>query len=256
MSNLVKTSLEIENIRKSCLLLAQLMSEIEPMVQAGVTPLAIDKFAYDWILEHNAKPAFLGYGKFPNTLCIGKNDMATHGVPTKEPFKNSDIVTIDSGLVFNGMYSDMARTYFIGNVAPDTIKFVNTVQIALNNAISSAIVGNHVGDISNAIHSTVRPFGYSPLVEFVGHGIGTKLHEEPAIPGAYGRPGEGLELKPGMTLAIETLVNMGSPKVIISKKDGWTTHSVDGSLFALFENTILITESGPEILTQVLDKTV
>ncbi|MEI7603726.1 MAG: type I methionyl aminopeptidase [bacterium] len=250
MKKYIKSIDEINKISESCRLLAQMMRELEPMVKIGTTPLDIDKFAYDWILSHGAQNAFLGYGGFPNTLCIGVNDMATHGVPTDRPFQDGDLVTIDSGLKFDGMYSDMARTYLIGDVEEEKKKFVNVVKSALDTAISRARPGGYIGDISFAIHSSVKPYGYNPLIEYVGHGIGERLHEEPAIPGAYGKPGDGIMLKPGMTIAIETLINMGQPKVIVSKKDGWTTHTADGSMFALFEDTVLITENGRKILTR------
>lgn len=251
MSNIVKTPEQIEKMRQSCKLLAQLMTEVAPMIKEGVTPVEIDKFAYDWIISHNAKPNFLNYYNYPNTLCIGVNDMATHGVPTKRPFENGDIVTVDMGLILEGWHSDMARTFLVGDVTEDKVKFVNIVKQALDNAMSQAVEGNTVGHISYAIHSSVRPYGYSPLVEFVGHGIGEKMHEDPSIPGAYGKPGDGIELKEGMTLAIETLINMGKSKVNVSKKDGWTTRTADGSMFALFENTVLVGKNGYEILTKV-----
>ena len=251
MNKLIKSLEEIELMRISCKMLAQMMLDLEPMVKEGTTPLQIDKFAYDWILSHGANTAFLNYGKFPNTLCIGVNNMATHGVPTHIPFKNGDVVTIDAGLIKDKYYSDMARTYLIGDVTLPKIKFVNTVKLALDKAIRAAKIGNTVGDISYAIHSTVSPFGYHPLVEYVGHGIGTKLHDDPQIPGAYGKPGQGVKLEEGMTLAIETLVNMGKAKVFTSKKDGWTTYTADNSIFSLWENTILVTAEGGEILTKV-----
>lgn len=251
MKTLIKTQLQIDNIRRSCHLLAQMMSDLTPMVVAGVTPLDIDKYAYEWISSHDAKPAFLGYGKFPNTLCIGVNDMSTHGVPTDRPFANEDIVTIDAGLIFNNMYSDMARTFLIGEVASEKVQFVHRVEDAWRKAKSQALPGNSVGDISYQIHSNLKPYGYSPLIEYVGHGIGAQLHEEPAIPGAYGKAGEGILLRPGMVLAIESLVNMGGPKVIVSKTDRWTTHTADGSMFSLFEDTVLITLDGQEILTKI-----
>lgn len=251
MQNLVKTSEQIEKMRESCHLLAQMMIDLEPMVKVGTTPLEIDKYSYDWILTHGAETAFLGFGNFPNTLCIGVNDMATHGIPNDRPLQDGDIVTIDAGLLWKGYYSDMARTYMIGDVAPDKKKFVNTVKQSLDNAIAQVKPGNHVGNISHAIYSTVKPHGYSPLVEFVGHGIGERLHMEPAIPGAYGNPGEGMKLKPGMTIAIESLVNMGKPQVKVTVKPAWNTYTKDGSMFALFENTVLVTDTGHEILTKV-----
>ena len=251
MNKLVKTSEQISKMRVSAKMLAEMMNEIKPMVKEGMIPLEIDNFAFDWIKDHGAGNAFLNYHDYPNTLCIGVNNMATHGIPTNIPFKNGDIVTIDAGLIFDGYFSDMARTYLIGDVAISKRKFVETVKSALEKAIISAKAGNNVGDISYAIHSTVTPFGYHPLVEYVGHGIGRILHDEPSIPGAYGKPGQGMLLEAGMTLAIETLVNMGKPKVITSKKDGWTTYTADGSVFCLWENTILVTETGGEILTEL-----
>ena len=251
MNKFIKTQEQIDNIKVSCRMLALMMQEIGPMVKEGTTPLQIDKFAFDWINSNGAQNAFLDYHGFPNTLCIGVNSMSTHGVPTNIPFKNGDIVTIDAGLCWKGLFSDMARTYTIGTVSKDKQIFMDTVRQALDNAMNQARGGNHIGDISYAIHSTVKPHGYSPLVEYQGHGIGFKLHEEPSIPGAYGNPGDGMLLKPGMTIAIETLINMGKPKVITSKKDGWTTHTADGSMFSLFENTVLITEGECEILTKI-----
>jgi methionyl aminopeptidase len=248
-SKLVKTPEQIEKMRVSCKLLAQMMDEIDPMVKIGTTPLDIDNFAYEWIKSKGAKTAFLGYGGFPNTLCIGVNDMSTHGIPNSRPFQDGDLVSIDAGLKLDGFFSDMARTYIVGNTSEDKQKFVNTVKQSLDNAISKVKPGNHVGDISHAIYSTVNPLGYHPLVEFVGHGIGEQLHMEPSIPGAYGKPGEGMRLEAGMTLAIETLVNMGGPEVRIMVKPAWNTYTKDGSMFALFEHTVLVIEDGYEVLT-------
>lgn len=237
-------------MRQSCKYLAQMMEYITPLIIEGNTPLQLDKAAYDFIVDHKCKSAFLGYnvgfGPFPNTLCIGINDMALHGIPSSIPFKKGDIVTIDAGLVWKGFYSDMARTFTIGNVSKDKKIFIDTVRQAVDKAILEAQDGNHVGDISYAIHSNSRP--YHPLRDFSAHGIGQKLHMDPIIPMAYGNKGDGMLLQSGMTLAIEANVNMGNEE-IVTDESGWTTHTKDGSMFALFENTILITGTGVEILT-------
>ena len=246
----IKTKEQVEKMRIAGKYLAGMMVELEANCKEGVSGLDLDKIAYDYCIKNNVKPAQIGYHGFPNTICFGVNDNCVHGIPTNRKLKNGDIVSLDVVISYEGWHADMSRTFYVGEVAEETRKFVETVRKSWELAVKEAKIGNRIGAISKAIRSTVAAEGYSPLVEFVGHGIGKSMHEGPIIPGAYYEPSDGPIIREGMVIAIESIIAMGNPKVII-EKDGWTTRTADGSLFAQFENTVVPGIGGAEILTMI-----
>lgn len=236
-------------MREGGRIIAGIMKEIISHVEPGVTTLQLDRLAESLCEENGVKPAFKGYEDFPNTLCVGTNDIVVHGIPDNIPLEEGDILSIDMGIVYKKVYLDMARTIGVGVIDAKTKSFINTCRICLDNASSVAIPGNRVGDIGHEIQSTAEGKGYSVVREMVGHGVGERLHEEPMIPGR-GEQNTGGLLYEGQTLAIEAIINEGGPEIDISKKDGWTSRTKDGSLSALFENTVVVAQQ-PEILTSL-----
>lgn len=240
---------KIQNMREGGQIAAEIFRLIVADVKPGITTSQLDAKAELLCKKYEVKPAFKGYMGFPAVLCVGPNDAVVHGIPDDRELVEGDILSIDFGIVYKGVYLDMARTLCVGKVSSSTKKFVKTVELALDNAIKVATTGNTVGDIGYAIQSTVEKEGYSVVLEMVGHGVGYKLHESPSIPG-YGVPGEGNRLEKGQTIAIEAIVNEGGCEIDVSKKDSWTTRTRDGKLSALFENTVLVMDK-PEILTPI-----
>jgi methionyl aminopeptidase len=212
-------------------------------VRAGVTTDELDALAEAEILARGAKPAFKGYRNYPKTLCASVNEQVVHGIPSKRKLKEGDIIGLDLGAIVDGFYGDSAVTVMIGEVSDKTAKLVRVTEEALMIGIEQAIVGRRLSDISHAIQRHVEGAGYSVVTEFVGHGIGRQLHEEPQVPN-YGRPGQGPRLQTGMVLAIEPMVNMGGSAVRVLD-DRWTAVTADGSLSAHFEHTIAVQASGP-----------
>ncbi len=217
-------------------------------VEPGVTTAEIDKLAYDYIISQGAKPNFLGYGGFPATACISINDQVIHGIPSGRKIKSGDIVSIDLGAEIGGYNGDNAATFAAGDVSKEAKMLMEATEQSLYEGIKKAVAGNRIGDISWAVQSYVEARGYSVVREYVGHGVGASLHEEPEVPN-FGRPSHGARLVPGMTLAIEPMVNLGGPGVKVLH-DKWTVVTKDGSLSAHFEHSVLITSDGPVILTR------
>lgn len=247
----IKTRTELDVIRDNCRLLARLFKEMDVWVKVGVSAAELDAEAENWILKHKAKPAFKGYKGFPATLCISVNDEVVHGIPSKKKvFAKGDLVGIDCGLLLNGFYADMAFTYAIDAVPEASDRLLRVTRDSLYAGIDQARTGGRLFDISHAVQSLVEEKGYSVVREFVGHGIGRALHEDPQVPN-YGSKGKGIRLMEGMVLAIEPMVNGGGADVVV-EEDGWTVRTKDGSLSAHFEHTIAITKNGPEILTEAL----
>lgn len=240
---------KIQNMREGGKIAAEIFRLVVDDVKPGVTTAQLDAKAESLCQKYKVKPAFKGYMGFPAVLCVGTNDTVVHGIPDDRELVEGDILSVDFGIVYKGVYLDMARTLCVGKVPESTRKFVRTVELALDNAIKVAIIGNTVGDIGHAIQSTVEKEGYSVVLEMVGHGVGYKLHESPSIPG-YGIPGKGARLEKGQTIAIEAIINEGGCEIKVSKKDNWTTRTRDGKLSALFENTVLVMDE-PEILTPI-----
>ena len=245
----LKTTRELELMREACRISAGALSVAGKAVEPGVTTAEIDKVAYDYIRSQGAEPNFLHYNGYPATACISINDEVIHGIPsTKRVLKAGDIVSIDLGAKFEGYNGDNAATFACGDVSAEAKRLMDTTRESLYEGIRAAVYGGRIGDISHAVQAYVEARGYSVVREFVGHGVGASLHEAPEVPN-FGRPGHGIRLVPGMTLAIEPMVNLGGPDVRVLP-DGWTVKTTDGKLSAHFEHTVAITADGPVILTQ------
>lgn len=245
----LKSSRELELMKEACKISAQALKVAGEAVKPGVTTYEIDKIAYDFIIKCGAKPNFLNYGGFPATACISINDEVIHGIPSKKRvIKEGDIVSIDLGAAINGYNGDNAATFICGTCSPEVKRLVDTTRESLYKGIEQAVPGNRIGDISNAVQTYCEERGFGVVRDYVGHGVGTKLHEEPSVPN-FGHSGRGIRLLPGMTLAIEPMINLGTYKVK-QLSDGWTVKTADGKAAAHFEHTIAITNDGPVILTK------
>ncbi len=244
----LKSVNEIKVMRQNGAILAQLVEGLQQRVRPGVSTLALDEFAESEIRKAGAVPAFKGYRGYPASICASINAEVVHGIPSKKRrLQEGDLVSIDVGLVKEGFCADMAVTVPVGKVSPEVEKLLQVTRESLAAAIEQARVGNRLGDVSHAVEAYVVPRGYSVVREYVGHGIGRAMHEEPAIPN-FGPAGKGPRLDAGMVLAIEPMVNVGGHEVRVLD-DGWTVVTRDGSLSAHFEHTVAVTENGPEILT-------
>ena len=238
---------EIEKMRAANALVAEVLAELAAMVAPGVTTQDLDAAAERLVRAGGAEPAFKGYRGYPATLCASVNEQVVHGIPGKRALVEGDIVSLDMGVKLNGFYGDSAVTVAVGRISEEATRLLVVTQEALDRGITQATIGNRVSDIGHAIQEHVEHHGFSVVREFVGHGIGAALHEEPQIAN-YGDPGRGPRLAEGMVLAIEPMVNMGKPGVKVLA-DGWTAITRDGSLSAHFEHTVAITRQGPLILT-------
>lgn len=236
-------------MKKPCRLVAEVLELLASMIAPGVTTRELDRFAESFVLKKKARPAFKGYSGYPFSLCCSVNDEVVHGFPTDKPLSEGDILSIDFGVYDDGFYGDAAVTVPVGNVSNEAVKLVTVTRDSLAKAVDAAQPGNRLTDISFAVQSHVEQYGYSVVRDFVGHGIGRNLHEEPQVPN-FGEPNRGVRLKPGMVLAIEPMINQYGWQVKVLS-DGWTAVTVDGGLSAHFEHTVAITEHGPEILTQL-----
>ena len=246
----LKTGRELNIMKEACRISAGALQTAGKAVEPGVTTAEINKLAEDYIRSQGGEPNFLNYEGYPATACISINNEVIHGIPTvKRKLKAGDIVSIDLGAKFQGYHGDNAATFACGDVSPAAKRLMETTRDSLYEGIKAAVSGGRIGDISNAVQSYVEARGYSVVRKFVGHGIGTHLHEPPEVPN-FGLKGRGIRLLPGMTLAIEPMVNEGKSDVKIMP-DGWTVLTGDGSLSAHFEHTIVVTPDGPKILTLV-----
>ncbi len=234
---------------ESCRLVAETLEGIKKRVVPGITTAEIDQYAEARIREKGAQPAFKGYRGYPATVCASINEQVVHGIPSGKKLKNGDILSLDIGVFFDGFYGDAAITVPVGTVSSEVMNLIKVTEESLCAGIAMAVPGNRLSDISNAIQGRAESGGYSVVRNFVGHGIGRELHEDPQIPN-FGRPGEGPRLVEGMTLAIEPMVNAGGWEVKVLK-DGWTAITKDGSLSAHFEHTVAITKKGHLILTKL-----
>lgn len=244
----LKTNRELALMREACIISAGALKLAGEAVQPGVTTAEIDKIAYDYIKKCGAEPNFLNYNGYPATACISINDEVIHGIPSKSRvIKEGDIVSIDLGARLNGYNGDNAATFAAGAISSEAKRLCDTTRESLYVGIQKAVAGGRVGDIGAAIAKYCEDRGFSVVREFIGHGIGKALHEEPSVPN-YGTPGRGVRLLPGMTIAIEPMINMGSAGVK-TLPDGWTVKTRDGKLSAHFEHTVAITPNGPKILT-------
>ena len=244
---ILKTPDEIAVMAKASRVVAEALLVLKDAVKPGVTTDELDKLAESEIRARGAMPAFKGYRNYPKTLCASVNEQVVHGIPSKRVLKEGDIVGLDLGAIVGGFYGDSAVTVGVGRIDEKTAMLVRVTEESLSLAIEQAQVGNRLSDISHAVQRHVEAAGYSVVTEFVGHGIGRQLHEEPQVPN-YGKPGQGPRLQSGMVLAIEPMVNTGLPDTR-ELEDKWTVVTRDGSLCAHFEHTIAITEGEPIILT-------
>lgn len=244
----LKSDREIEAMRKAGRIVSQILDEVKALMKPGVSTGELDKFADKRCKDLGVIPAFKGYHGFPACFCISINHEVVHGIPSpKRLLKEGDIVGMDFGVIMDGWYSDSARTYPVGKISEEAQKLVEVTETALNKGIEQCRAGNRLFDIGHAIQNYVEGFGFGVVREFVGHGIGRALHEEPQVPN-FGPKGKGIPLKVGMVLAIEPMVNLGGPEVKVLS-DGWTAVTKDQSLSAHFEHTVAIRSTGPEILT-------
>jgi methionyl aminopeptidase len=244
-----KSPAEIEKMRAASVLVAEVLAELAAMVAPGVSTLDLDAAAETLVRAAGAEPAFKGYRGYPATLCASVNDQVIHGIPSTRPLADGDIISLDMGVKMNGFFGDSAVTVPVGRVSDEATGLLRVTEEALEKGIEQVRLGGRVSDIGHAIQAHVEAHGFSVVREFVGHGIGASLHEEPQIAN-YGDPGRGPRLAEGMTLAIEPMVNVGRPAVRMLA-DGWTAVTKDGSLSAHFEHTVAVTKNGPLVLTRV-----
>ena len=246
----LKTARELQIMKEACRISAGALQTAGKAVEPGVTTAELDKLAEDYIKSQGGEPNFKNYEGYPATACISINNEVIHGIPTKKRvLKAGDIVSIDLGAKFQGYHGDNAATFACGDISAEAKRLIDTTRESLYEGIAAAVSGGRIGDIGHAIQSYVEARGYSVVRQFVGHGIGTHLHEAPEVPN-FGTAGRGIRLMPGMTLAIEPMINAGGPNVKILP-DGWTVLTTDGSLSAHFEHTVVITPDGPKIMTLV-----
>lgn len=244
----IKSKSEIEKMRLACKITGDVLKEIEKHIKPGVTTKHLDKIAHNYIVSRGAKPSFLNYNGFPGSICASRNDEVVHGIPsTNAVLAEGDIISVDVGAYIDGFHGDAARTFAVGNVSDEAMRLIEVTKQSFFEGIKYATHGAKVGDISAAIQEYVEENGFSVVRDLVGHGIGKNLHEDPNVPN-FGKAGKGVKLAAGMTLAIEPMVNAGKYDVCVLEDD-WTVVTEDGSLSAHYENTILITKDGCEILT-------
>jgi methionyl aminopeptidase len=248
MAILIKSPAEIEKMRTSGIALRKVHDAVKAAVRVGATTMDLERAAVAKVEELGVKAAFLGYHGYPAVLCTSVNDQVIHGIPNdKSVLSEGDIVSVDCGVIVDGYYSDAAVTHPVGTIAPKVQKLLRVTEASLYAAIDKAVVGGRLFDISNAVQAMCEAEGYGVVQEFVGHGIGKSMHEDPQVPN-YGDSGKGPRLKAGMVLAIEPMINLGAAEVKVLE-DGWTAITIDGSVSAHFEHTVAITKDGPVILT-------
>jgi methionyl aminopeptidase len=243
----IKTPAEVQKMRAACAAAADVLQNVAALVEPGRTTKELDEAAGEFIARCGGKSPFLGYKGYPGNICVSVNEEVVHGIPGKRRVQYGDVVSLDVGIILDGYVGDNATTVPVGVVKERTQELLRVTQLALQAGIGQARSGKRVGDISHAVQNVVERHGFSVVREFVGHGVGKRMHEEPQIPN-YGKAGEGPKLKAGMTLAIEPMINAGVGEVQMLS-DGWTVVSADGQPSAHFEHTVLVTEGDPEILT-------
>lgn len=244
----LKTDEEVELMRASNILLGKTYAEVAKAIKPGVTTAQLDKIAYEFIMDHGGRPACLGYEGYPATLCTSVNEVVVHGIPSdKDVLKDGDIITIDSSLELNGWHSDSAYTFPVGEVSPEVMQLLRTTKEALYKGIEQAVTGHRLGDVSFAIQNHCERAGYGVVREFVGHGIGREMHEEPEVCNC-GRRGNGLVLKSGMTMAIEPMITLGRRNVLI-EDDGWTARTIDRKPAAHYEHSVCVRNGKADILS-------
>jgi methionyl aminopeptidase len=244
----IKSAKQVEKMRASAKITKEALELIEKNIKPGVNTAQLDKIAYDFIISKGARPNFLNYGGFPGSICASVNDEVVHGIPNKKAvLKEGDIISIDMGAVLDGWHSDAARTFGVGRISPEAQQLIDVTRQSFFEGLKYLKHGAKLGDVSSAIQKYAESYGYGVVRDLVGHGIGQNLHEDPSVPN-FGKAGHGVKLAAGMTLAIEPMINAGTYQVSVLDDD-WTVVTDDGSLSAHYENTVLITKDGYEILT-------
>ena len=244
---ILKTQKELSAMREAGRISNQALLEAGKHIRAGMTTKELDRILHDFILSKGAKPSFLGYAGFPGTACISINNEVIHGIPGSRKIQDGDIVSIDVGAYYKGFPGDNAYTFAVGQISPETQRLLDVTKESLYKGIAAAVPGARIGDVAYAVQSYVEQAGFAVVRKYVGHGVGANLHESPEVPN-FGKPGRGVRLVPGMTIAIEPMVNLVGTDVKV-QPDGWTVLTASGSPSAHFEHTIAITEHGPVILT-------
>ncbi len=243
-----KSREEIARMREAGRVVAGVLDMLREYIKPGTRTETLNELADEYIRERGGTPSFLGYRGFPASICTSVNDVVVHGIPGRERLKEGDIIGVDVGVILDGYHADAARTYAVGEISGVARRLMEVTEEALEAGIRACRRGNRLGDVSNAIQRTVEAGGFSVVVQFVGHGIGREMHEEPQIPN-FGPAGRGPLLEAGMTFALEPMVNEGGYEVEVDEGDGWTVRTVDGTLSAHFEHTVAVTEEGPLVLT-------
>jgi methionyl aminopeptidase len=251
MAIIRKSTQEIEQMERAGRVVVQTLELVGEHVRAGVTTKELDELAEDFIRTQGGVPTFKGYRGYPASICTSPNDMVVHGIPGPYTLKDGDVLSVDVGVTLDGFVGDSAYTFPVGEVDEDARRLLETCQAALNAAIERAQPGNHLSDIGHAVQTVTEDAGFSVVRSLVGHGVGRRMHEDPQIPN-FGEPGRGPVLQPGMTLAIEPMINAGGAGVYLHE-DEWSISTEDGSLSAHFEHTVAVTEAGPRILTRRLE---
>jgi len=246
---IVKTADELERMRRAGVVAAEALREVARAVRPGVTGAALDRIAETFIRDHGATPSFKGYRGFPASVCISVNDEVVHGIPDGRPLREGEIVSIDLGAVVEGFHGDTAVTVPVGEVGKELRRLLTVAREALDKGIEAVRPGRGLGDVGGAVQRHAERAGFSVVRDFAGHGIGRHLHEEPQVPN-FGEPGTGTVLRPGMTLAIEPMVNLGGAEVVMDG-DGWTVRTRDGRPSAHFEHTVAVSEDGSDVLTSI-----
>lgn len=243
----LKTKDQIAGIKVSCDLLSELLRALKPMVKPGATPRELDRFAHDFIVQSGGRPAFLGYEGYPSTLCVSVNEAVIHGIPDDRPFREGDIVGIDCGIDLHGHFSDAAVTWPVGAIRPELERLLSVTRECLDRAVAAVKPGARVHDISRAVFSLATASGFGVVRQYCGHGVGLDIHEDPQIPN-YVSPGPNPRLVPGMVLALEPMINLGTGDVRILSDD-WTVVTMDRKPSAHYEHTVVVTETGHDVLT-------
>jgi methionyl aminopeptidase len=242
-----KTDEEVGLLRESNLLVSRTLAEIAPYIRPGITTLYLDNLAETFIRDHNAVPAFKGYGGFPKTLCTSVNDEVVHGIPSEYALKEGDIISVDCGVILNEWYGDGAYTFAVGDIDPEVKRLLEFTKASLMEGVKAAVAGNRVGDISFAVQTKAESGGFSVVRELVGHGIGRKLHEPPEVPN-FGKKGSGPKMEKGLVICIEPMINMGF-KETVQMNDGWTIKTADGKPSAHFEYAVAVNKGEADVLT-------
>ncbi len=243
----LKTDEEVGLLRESNLLVSKTLAELASLIEPGISTLYLDKIAEAFIRDHGATPAFKGYGGFPNTLCTSVNDEIVHGIPSDYILKEGDIISVDCGVILNGWYGDSAYTFPVGRIKDDVKRLLEYTRASLEEGVKEALAGRRVGDISYAVQTMAESGGYSVVRELVGHGLGTKLHEQPEVPN-YGKQGSGPKMEKGLVICIEPMINLGK-KETLQMKDGWTIKTADGKPSAHFEYAVAVDKGKADVLT-------